>query len=328
MVNRLLWLMGVVLVLVGGCQQKASVLTMQADCQRYERNNLRLTQAPGSFGERPWAESRGRVLLLADVDELAGEPTPTPGGEEASASEAVARGPAHPDSFWRTVGHDLKAWPGSLWEDTKYTYTDVGNLLILGAAGGASVAVRASHVDGKFSDHFREHRGLNEFWDETFDVVGNPGTHFALAAVGYAVTFAADDVKGHETSKTLFNALAINGLTTVALKLSANTESDNGKDFAFPSGHTSSSFAMATVLDDAYGPWVGVPMYGLAAMVGYQRVESRDHDFSDVLFGAALGLVVGKSVAENHRPEIFGMEIVPYVDPEHGGSGLALMKRW
>jgi hypothetical protein len=65
--------------------------------------------------------------------------------------------------------------------------------------------------------------------------------------------------------------------------------------------------------------------------VGYQRIDSEVHDFSDVVFGAMLGYVVGTSIARDEKaqfPELFGMKVVPFTDAETGASGLALMKSW
>ena len=62
-----------------------------------------------------------------------------------------------------------------------------------------------------------------------------------------------------------------------------------------------------------------------------QRADSRAHDFSDVVFGAMLGYVVGTSIARDDKaqfPELFGMKVIPYVEPESGASGLALLKQW
>jgi len=73
---------------------------------------------------------------------------------------------------------------------------------------------------------------------------------------------------------------------------------------------------------------VGVPLYAMAAFVGFERMDDREHHFSDVLFGAALGYIVGKTVAEGHAPEIFGGKISPYVDPYYGSSGLAWVKEF
>jgi hypothetical protein len=88
----------------------------------------------------------------------------------------------------------------------------------------------------------------------------------------------------------------------------------------------SSSVAFATVMNYAYGPVVGVPLYGLSVFAGWERLDDREHHFSDVLFGAALGWVVAESVMKEHRPEIFGGHIVPYADPAGANAGIAWVK--
>ena len=103
------------------------------------------------------------------------------------------------------------------------------------------------------------------------------------------------------------------------------TRPDGGR-YSFPSGHTSSSVTFATVMHKAYGPWVGVPLYGLSALVAMERLDDGEHWISDVVFGAALGLVVGHTVADGRPPEIFGGQLAPYVNPENGISGIAWVK--
>ncbi|MBN2447291.1 MAG: phosphatase PAP2 family protein, partial [Phycisphaerae bacterium] len=135
----------------------------------------------------------------------------------------------------------------------------------------------------------------------------------------------------HEFSRSLAQALCVNGITTMALKASTNTRTPDGEGLGWPSGHTSSAFTVAAVVNEYYGPWVGVPSLALAGLVGYQRLDSRVHDFSDVVFGAALGYVIGTSIASENKtafPEVFGMQLVPFADPETGATGFALMKTY
>lgn len=61
---------------------------------------------------------------------------------------------------------------------------------------------------------------------------------------------------------------------------------------SFPSGHTSQAFATAVILAAAY-PRLAVPFFGLAAAVGLGRVFLGAHYASDVLGGAAVGLLIG-----------------------------------
>ena len=61
---------------------------------------------------------------------------------------------------------------------------------------------------------------------------------------------------------------------------------------AFPSGHATSAFTAATLLSQ--GTSLGPAYFALAAVVASSRVYVRMHHASDVLAGAALGLVFGQ----------------------------------
>jgi membrane-associated phospholipid phosphatase len=63
--------------------------------------------------------------------------------------------------------------------------------------------------------------------------------------------------------------------------------SDRGH--SFPSGHTAAAFAGAAYWQQRYGWKAGAPAYLLAATVGYSRVWSANHYWSDVIAGAAIG---------------------------------------
>ncbi len=64
----------------------------------------------------------------------------------------------------------------------------------------------------------------------------------------------------------------------------------NAESTSFPSGHTSTSFAVATALSRAYPKWyVIAPSYLWAGSVGYSRMYLGVHYPSDVFGGAVLG---------------------------------------
>jgi undecaprenyl-diphosphatase len=66
---------------------------------------------------------------------------------------------------------------------------------------------------------------------------------------------------------------------------------------SFPSGHTAAAFAFATAVGDVL-PFAGIPLRGLAALVGYSRVHTGVHYPGDVIAGALIGAVVAEVSAD------------------------------
>lgn len=64
------------------------------------------------------------------------------------------------------------------------------------------------------------------------------------------------------------------------------------QDYSFPSGHTLSCFIAATVLLH-YDRRLGIPALAIACVVAFSRLYLYVHFPSDVLAGAALGVVIG-----------------------------------
>jgi membrane-associated phospholipid phosphatase len=256
--------------------------------------------------------------------------------ESQPAASAPAAGPGVPAGYWRAdvwhqMGHEAKAFgTRDLWRGFKTSFWDLENALALTAAMGASVAIRETGVDGTIRNRTHGDRQLGDA-GEVIGILGNPGTHFAGTGVLWLASALTKDAEQHEVARALAEALTVTGITTLGLKATARTRDPDGQLYAWPSGHTSSTVAVAAVLNEYYGPWVGVPCFALAGLVGYERIDSREHDLSDVVFGAVLGYVVGTSIARDEKaqfPELWGMKVVPFTDIETGSSGLALMKSW
>jgi membrane-associated phospholipid phosphatase len=71
---------------------------------------------------------------------------------------------------------------------------------------------------------------------------------------------------------------------------------DGSNDHSFPSGHSSGTFATATVIQRRYGWDIGLPAYIVAAYVAASRLNEARHYLSDVVFGAAVGILVGHTI--------------------------------
>ena len=71
---------------------------------------------------------------------------------------------------------------------------------------------------------------------------------------------------------------------------------------SFPSGHASTSFAIATVIAHEYpGAFTQFASYGLASAVSLARVGGQKHFPSDVFIGGTIGYLIGRSVYRNHH---------------------------
>ncbi len=122
---------------------------------------------------------------------------------------------------------------------------------------------------------------------------------------------AALALTGGRGRRAAAQALTTVGLTSVTVNVVVKkafprhrpdrlgTKADGGVQMptssSFPSGHTASAFAFATVVSVDL-PQLSLPMYGLATAVGWSRVHTGVHYPSDVLAGGAIGLVIGSSV--------------------------------
>ncbi len=67
---------------------------------------------------------------------------------------------------------------------------------------------------------------------------------------------------------------------------------------SLPSGHTTSAYALATIVASEYKekPLVGVAAYTIATMAGIARIHDYQHWASDVVLGAAFGYAMGKLI--------------------------------
>ena len=77
---------------------------------------------------------------------------------------------------------------------------------------------------------------------------------------------------------------------------------------AFPSGHTSTAFSIATVFAMQYSETKAVPIlaYTLAGLVGITRMTEHTHWASDVFVGAWAGYLCAKQVVNHHRKLVAG----------------------
>jgi hypothetical protein len=234
--------------------------------------------------------------------------------------------------WWESAKADFHKFPGRFIEDSKYTFLKTDNIVALMLAGGASIAMHNTDADDSIQDDFKHHQFFDKFTDESLNIIGSPAVHFPAAGLWYALAVENEDELNRERAMTMITALSINGAVTLGLKAVRNNRTPNDEGWGWPSGHTSSSFTVASVLHEFYGLKVGIPAYILASFVAFRMMDTGDHWASDCVFGATLGWVVGHSVAGKHKQlEIAGFDVLPYMAPtknDNTAMGISLVKQF
>ncbi|MDI9408304.1 MAG: phosphatase PAP2 family protein [Candidatus Pacebacteria bacterium] len=164
-------------------------------------------------------------------------------------------------------------------------------------------------------------------WAEKLSIFGSSGPYFIIAIMAWvAMILGARDEFGTRLRNyswlalLVIVALAVSGIATNILKLIfahlRPKEFFGGnprigfhllhldmigdgffrsfrKSFSFPSGHTTTAFALATVAAAVFGRY-RLWFYGAAGLVGVARVLALAHWPSDILAGALVGLVTAE----------------------------------
>lgn len=134
--------------------------------------------------------------------------------------------------------------------------------------------------------------GENSFAHTASDSIG------PFLAIGELTLLAGDS--GKQEAVLGAKALAATTFTAQLLKVTVRERRPNSTSrSSFPSGHTASAFAMATVIADCK-PQYKWPAYAAAATIGWSRVELGAHRWHDVIAGAALGYYTAKHFTNNH----------------------------
>ncbi len=195
----------------------------------------------------------------------------------------------------------------------------VQNGLLLGI--GAGLAGLASPNDTEWTSSMHGNTGAKGFFGPGAYIGNfylNLGASFATYAVGRASGNAKIAILGADLARAQIVAQA----TTQGIKYVAGRTRPDGTDRSFPSGHTSSAFATATVLQRHFGWKVGIPAYALASYVGASRLNANKHYLSDVAFGAALGIVAGRTVTFGIGSTKFALTPIA----AQGGVGIGVTK--
>ena len=184
-------------------------------------------------------------------------------------------------------------------------------LIVLGI--GASLTVFVHPFDYDVNEHLK---GAHSFF-VAGKYIGSAPVQAALALGTYAFGRATDNRVVSHLGMDLVRSTIEVGALTYGLKAAFGRERPTGECCAFPSGHASVTFASATVLQRHLGWKAALPTYTVATYVAMSRLHENRHWLSDVVGGATLGLIVGRTVTRHGRANY---TLAPM--PVPGGIGL------
>jgi membrane-associated phospholipid phosphatase len=218
------------------------------------------------------------------------------------------------DNVRKTADHSL----GALVRDTLRDFQRLPSRenAILLSLGGVAATV-AHEFDHTVSTGMFESRTLDGALSAGKDA-GGARTQLATALGTYAVGRFSGHSRTAQIGSDLIRAQLVTQAMTATIKLSVGRTRPDGTEYSFPSGHSATTFATAAVLQRNLGWKVGIPAYGLATYVAASRVQDKRHFLSDVTFGAAVGLVAGRTVTIGRGDTKFAMSPAP----TPGGAGV------
>lgn len=258
-------------------------LVLLASC-----NEARAQPGPTAMRAELWNATAPLAFVAPSADDASTDPAGTALATESRARESSQVPPPPPRrgrfKFLQQVGSDFQHLPST---DTLYWL-----------AGGGALALAVHPKDDSINRHLIPHDALFNPGQTLGSVYVQGGSALATYIVGRST----HNEKVKHLGTDMLSAQIVAQALTQALKISTRRERPDGSNtHSFPSGHASATFATATVLQRHLGWRASVPTYTLATYVAMSRLQENRHYLSDVVFGAALGVVAGRTTTRHGR---------------------------
>jgi membrane-associated phospholipid phosphatase len=250
--------------------------------------------------------------------------------------DPAQQGEQQPTGALKTAAH-------TVFGDVKYVLTaplrmDLQSGLMTAGVAGTIGTVMA--FDGKIQKWVQDQRtpeGDDIFrqLSKVTDAIG-PAV-LGLAAGGYIFRSTEAGNKLLQTSLVSFESQVVAGGLTQLSKIMVGRlrpkDDPQGNSFrpgtagsSFPSGGSTNVFAFAAVFSEQYPLPVQILLYSTALAVSAERVYNNHHFTADVLAGAVIGYVVGKTLVWRHMHGDKGFSFMPLA--LSGGGGVAVEYRF
>ena len=216
--------------------------------------------------------------------------------------------PVTPAAAQHQPSHNIRWWEAAL---------------AVGAIGAASI------FDRRVDDWVQARRSAHSNTvARAFRIGGGPELVFGIPAGILAAGAISGNKNLQRSGGRVLASVVTAGLATGALKeITGRFRPDNTTDQyvfrpfsnhdAFPSGHATLAFALATSLSaEIQRPWATALLFAGATGTAWSRLNDHKHWLSDVLAGATVGITAGNVIEGRWR--IFGLGPPEFLISAHG----------
>jgi hypothetical protein len=185
---------------------------------------------------------------------------------------------------------------------------------------GGGLAAAAHPADQSINTSFVSHYDSVNKVFAAGKYIGNTPEQVALSLGTYAFGRVFDQPRVSHLGMDLLQAQILTEMMVEPLKFATGRMRPDGSNRrSFPSGHAAVTFASATVIERHLGWRKSILGYTIASYVAASRLHDDRHYLSDVVFGAAVGSIAGRTVV-HHAADYWAFAPVALPD-----GGLALM---
>jgi hypothetical protein len=235
-------------------------------------------------------------------------PAPESGQQDPQAEQKEPPTPPHTG---------VRALFSNLVEDVKHLPAKQNAYLAAIGGGLAAVSHPADRdLNAKLVSHYTS---VNRVF-AAGKYFGNTPEQVGLSLGTYAYGRLTHSPKVSHLGMDLLQAQILTEMLVEPIKYATNRERPDGSNNrSFPSGHAAVTFAGATVLERHLGWRKSLLGYTIASYVAASRLHDNRHYLSDVVFGAAVGSIAGRTVV-HHASDYWAF--TPVSVP---GGGIAIL---
>ena len=247
------------------------------------------------------------VILTAVISAAAQRPlTPAPtASPSASPAATPSPSPSLEHDFFKNIWRDQKA----IWTAPFHLERSDMKWVVPSTIGFMALVT----TDRMTGDAILEHNS-QVAWSRH---ISNLGSVYSLAAASGAFYFIGREKNNYRARETgllgaeaMINALIVEGVLKGVTQRARPLDGHERSEFfaggsSFPSGHSTETWALATVVAHEYKDRLAVQIaaYGIASAVSVARFTGHKHYMSDILAGSALGFGIGRYTYGAHHRE-------------------------